>query len=87
MHHWKRKERRKKHEKKMEEVLREQHSRAAVVVARSVAMAPPMTPEQKLTSAEAARKEMERKLSELKSAQEGELAAMREELEIQKLKM
>ena len=82
-----REERRKKHEKKMEEALREQHNRAAVVVARSTAMAPPMTPEQKLTSAEAARKEMERKLSELKSAQEGELAAIREELEIQKLKM
>ena len=46
-----------------------------------------MTPEQKLTSAEAARKEMERKLSELKRAQEGEITAMREELEAQKNKM
>ena len=46
-----------------------------------------MTPEQKLTSAEAARKEMEQKLSLLKQAQTQELNAMRLELESEKIKM
>ena len=46
-----------------------------------------MTPEQKLTSAEAARKEMEQKLSLLKQAQNQELNAMRLELESEKFKM